>query len=355
MKSDNSRVFEELKDQISSFLSGEYYFLGKHLSGFEDEFAEFSKAPYCVGLSSGTVALQLLLRSLHLPSGSEILVSSFCPIPTVMGILEAGLIPRFVDIQADTLMPNAKNFASRYQKSCKGLMVVHIFGKISPMSEILEFASSENLPVIEDACQACGAIGEDHIPSRKTVGAAMSFYPTKVLGAWGDAGAVLTEREELANELRQLRNYGLDDEFKNQSLGGNYRMDDLQALVLQEKLKHLGKYISQGREIANCYRQELPLRGFQYRSEGELANEHVISYLLRDKDSKEKIRKKFRERSLRSSFHYDYPVYFHQALQCFQKRELPVVRDVSSRIINLPEDTQKMGDELTTLISELSA
>ena len=345
MKSDNPKIFECIKEDISSFLKGDFYLLGESLAQFERQFAKASQVPFCVGVSSGTVAIQLLLRAAQIPRGSEVLVTSFCPIPTIMAILQEGLVPRFVDIDESTLMPMVLDFQKGITDRVKALIVVHIFGKVSPMKEILQFARDNSLQVIEDACQAGGSVGVDHIPGLDSVGAAMSFYPTKILGSFGDAGGILTGDQELVESLKQLRNYGLDESFQNQSIGGNYRMDDLQAMVLLEKLKYLKDYLKKGAQTAAYYRSHLPITQFQSREPGEVANEHVISFRMRNLDSREQVRELYQNLSLRASFHYEFPVYHHKGLRGYQQSPLPVVEQVCKQIINLPQETEKIDPQ----------
>jgi dTDP-4-amino-4,6-dideoxygalactose transaminase len=345
MKYLNCRIFDEIQDEIREFLDQDYYFFGQASEDFQVAFAKFSGVKYFLGTSSGTTALQLLLRSLDLPQGSKVLVSAFTPLPTPMAILEAGLIPHFVDINPKTLTLSMQSLQDEVDENCKVILPVHIFGKVSDMPAIHDFAKSQNLFVIEDACQAAGSRGEGFGLAEKSYGAAMSFYPTKNLGGWGDGGGVLTNDSQCKKRIFQMRNYGLDDNFVSTYIGGNYRLDDLQALVLLKKLQTLPEHnASQNAFVSRC-KAILPNEGFQSISSGEEHNYHVVSYLLPESGKLiGEIRKLYASKNLRTSFFYDSPVYDHKALRCFKSRPLPITEDICSRIINLKNDPELLEE-----------
>ncbi len=341
MKSLNCAIFEELQEEIREFLNRDYYFYGKIAEEFQSKFAEYSGTRYFLGTSSGTTALQLLLRSLNLPAGSKALVSAFTPLATSMAILEAGLIPKYVDIDPKTLTISLESLHNEVDENCKVIIPVHIFGKICDMPPIHKFANSQNLFVVEDACQAVGSKGRGYGLAENSYGAAMSFYPTKNLGAWGDGGGVLTQHSECRDKIVQLRNYGMDDQFLNKSLGGNYRMDDFQALVLLKKLESLPAYNQARNELVDRCKAVLPDAGFQLKDTEEQHNYHVISYLLPEGGRLiEEIRDLYTRKNLRSSFFYGSPVYSYTGLSSFKLRALATTENICSRIINLEDDPE---------------
>jgi dTDP-4-amino-4,6-dideoxygalactose transaminase len=336
----NFKIVENIKAKLDEFVEKPFYLLGGYTKKFELEFAEYSQVRHCKTVANGTIALQLIIRSLDLKVGSKILVTSFCPIPTIMAILQEGFIPKFVDIDKTTLNISRTALEQSYDSECSAVIAVHIFGKLCPMDTISEFCLENNLALIEDACQAIGASHPDFKIGQLSAGAAMSFYPTKNLGSWGDAGGILTNDSEVSHKVACMRNYGLNENFESEMLGGNYRMDDLQALILSEKMVFLESEKQLRNSLRSKYESILDKGALQ---SGEEQNHHVISYLLDDPSKRDAIRALYKEYSLRNSFHYESPVFHFKALKNLSSLHVPNTIDVCSRMINLPQ--QEMDDE----------
>lgn len=338
MNSENVSLFDELKQEFRELLSRDFYVLGEETKNFEKEFADYMGVKYCIGVASGTTALVLLLRVSGLPEGSKVLVPAFTPIPTSMAVFEAGLIPEFVDVDPSTLTIDIDQLERHLDHDVKAIIPVHIFGKLCELNRLHEFAQLHNLKIIEDACQAVGSRHPEYAIGQYSVGAGMSFYPTKNLGCWGDGGAILTNHDYLAEQIFRLRHYGMDTKFESKARGANHRIDELQALVLRKKLKTLEIYNQKRRELASFWKTILNPEGFQRLDDGETHNYHVISYLCESSQQKEAIRKSFAAAGLKSKFFYDHPASEFKGVGISPKFDLDQCNWVSQRVINLYPD-----------------
>ena len=335
MNSENVSLFDQIQDELRNLLSRDFYVLGEETKRFEQQFAEYMGAKHCITVSSGTSALVLLLRACNLPKGSKVLVPAFTPIPTSMAICEAELVPEFVDVDKKSLTIDLNNLERHIDPDVKAIIPVHIFGKLCDLEQINEFAENHKLKIVEDACQAVGSRHPDYSIAQFSIGAGMSFYPTKNLGCWGDGGAILTNSCKLAEKFIEMRHYGFDSNFESKSRGANYRMDELQALVLRKKLTKLENYNQSRRNLAIKWKRLLGEKGFQHLAKDEVHSYHVISYLCEDAYKKETIRKAFKEVGLRDRFFYDYPVQAFSGLNLKPNFHLENCEWIAQRIINL--------------------
>ena len=254
----NQRFEDEFKAKFTSFLDSGYYVLGKNVTAFEKEYAAYCGVTHCIGVGNGLDALRLILEGYiilgDLNKGDEVLVASNTYIATVLAIKQAGLIPVLVESERNTFNFNLEQLEASISEKSKAIMPVHLYGQLSPMKEILNFAKSYNLLVIEDAAQAHGASNnEGNYAGNLGDAAGFSFYPTKNLGALGDAGAVTTNNSELAVVVKKLRNYGSSSKYVNEYVGINSRLDEAQAAFLRIKLPLLDQDNNRRVEIAKKY------------------------------------------------------------------------------------------------------
>lgn len=244
------KVFQSAFERVQQ--SG-WYILGKEVTAFENEFAAYCGTDFCVGVANGLDALVLSLKALQLEKNAEVIVPSNTYIATILAIVQAGLKPVLAepDLQSYNISP--ENIRRAVTSKTKAIMPVHLYGKCCDMAGIMQIAKEFDLFVIEDAAQAHGAM--QHAKRAGSFGhlAAFSFYPTKNLGALGDAGAVTTSDPELAGRLRKLRNYGSAKKYYNDVVGFNSRLDELQAAILREKLVHLDAINAHKKKLAAIY------------------------------------------------------------------------------------------------------
>ncbi len=249
----NKSFFNEYEKEFSSFLESGWYILGKNVSKFENEFANYCGSSHCVGVASGLDALLLGLKALDLKENAEVIVPSNTYIATILAVIQAGFKPVLVEPSILTYNIDPSLIEAHINKNTACILVVHLYGKCCEMDPILDLAKKHKLFVLEDAAQAHGA--EYKGKKAGTFGdiAAFSFYPTKNLGALGDGGAITTDNPLYAERIKSLRNYGSSKKYYNDHLGYNSRLDELQATFLSIKLRSLDEINKHKRKLAKLY------------------------------------------------------------------------------------------------------
>ena len=232
----NKEFEDKFKSQFDEFLNKGWYIMGEGLSRFESSFAAYNKAKFCIGVANGLDALEIGLQVFDFPKDSEIIVPSNTYIATILAIINVGLKPVLVEPDLVTYNINPNLIEQAITLKTKAIMVVHLYGQVAPMEKIVLLAKKYNLEIIEDCAQAHGAtINHQKVGTFGNIGC-FSFYPTKNLGALGDGGAIITSDENLYLKIKALRNYGSEKKYYNKYVGRNSRLDELQAIFLNEKL-----------------------------------------------------------------------------------------------------------------------
>jgi dTDP-4-amino-4,6-dideoxygalactose transaminase len=253
LKKVNQRIIPDYISLLSTELQKGWYILGSQVQTFESNFAVYHNVPFCVGVANGLDALILGLKVFDFPSGSEVLVPSNTYIATILSIVQCGLTPVLVEPNLDDYLIDVTKIESNITSKTVAIMPVHLYGKVCDMNVIMNLAKQYDLKVIEDCAQAHGATF--HGKQAGTFGeiGAFSFYPTKNLGALGDAGAILVQDEVLYEKLKALRNYGSEQKYYNKYLGLNSRLDEVQAIFLNLKLPFLAQINSHKQRLAQIY------------------------------------------------------------------------------------------------------
>lgn len=331
----NKPFEEEIKREIDKIISSGWYILGESVRNFEKEFSTYHSSGETIGVASGLDALILGLRALDLPKGSEILVPSNTYIATILAILQNGLTPILVEPDLATYNISPEEIEKSLTSKTKGILVVHLYGKACEMDRIMEIANDHNLKVIEDCAQAHGAMLDN-----KKVGTfgdigAFSFYPTKNLGAMGDAGAILCRNEELAEKIRALRNYGSHQKYYNKYVGYNSRLDEIQAAILSVKLKYLDKITAHKRELAEIYFKNLngnfiiPVNNQRY-----LDVFHIFNIRHPERD---KLKAYLLKNEIITEIHYPIPPTEQEATkEIFTNVEIPISLEIHKTTLSLP-------------------
>lgn len=227
--------------------------LGSRLDAFERKFADFCRVPHSVGVASGTDAIFLALKALEIGNGDEVITVANTAVPTVAAIRAAGATPVFVDVEEDTSLMDVAQLESAITRHTRCILPVHLFGQMVDMLPLLECANRYGLSVVEDCAQACGATYQGYLAGSLGDAGAFSFYPTKILGAFGDGGLVATSHPELHSRLCRLRFYGMQSGYYAQEEGYNSRLDELQAALLDRKLDRLEHAVTRRQHIAETY------------------------------------------------------------------------------------------------------
>lgn len=246
----------EYEQKAIEVLRSGYYILGKEVEAFEKEFAEYLGIKYCVGVASGLDALWIAFRALGIGQGDEVIVSANAYIACVMGITMNGATPVFVEPdEYDNI--DANKIEEKITHKTKAILAVHLYGQSCDMTKIIDIANKYNLKVVEDCAQSHGTTWYDQVCGTFGDVSCFSFYPTKGLGAFGDAGVIATNNEEIADFVKMFRNYGSKVHYENEVVGANSRLDELQAGLLRIKLKYLDELNEERSRIAKRYEEEI--------------------------------------------------------------------------------------------------
>jgi dTDP-4-amino-4,6-dideoxygalactose transaminase len=302
----------ELDAAIREVLEASWFILGKQGEAFEQEFAAYCGAGHAVGVGSGTEALHLALLASGVGPGDEVITVPNTAVPTACAIDFAGATPVFADIDPATFTLDPAELERRLTPRTKAVVPVHLYGQPADMEPILAFARRHGLRVIDDAAQAHGAEYRGRRVGVLADASAWSFYPSKNLGAYGDAGAVTTNDPELARRLRMLRNYGEEERYYHTIRGFNSRLDEIQAALLRVKLRHLDAWNDRRREIAAHYAERIHHPEIRLPAEAPWARHVYHLYVVRA-PRRDALREHLAAREIGSQIHYPVPIYRQQA------------------------------------------
>ncbi len=340
----NQEVRIELLEVFARVIDSGWYIGGSELQRFEQEFAEYCGAKYCVGVANGLDALSLTLRAWkqlgRLNDGDEVIVPANTYIASVLAITENNLIPILVEPDPATYNLDINSIEQAITPRTKVLLPVHLYGLLTDMPALLSVAKKHGLLVLEDSAQSHGASHKGKKAGAWGDASGFSFYPGKNLGALGDAGAITTNDEELAQVLRALRNYGSHEKYQNLYQGVNSRLDELQAAVLSVKLKHLDTQVSQRREIVQVYLQGiknpkiiLPLPADTQVLEFE---EHVWHLFVIRTAHREALKKHLQDLGVQTLIHYPIPIHKQKAYTDMSELSLPITEAIHDEVLSLP-------------------
>ena len=257
LRRSNQFFFDEYKQAFEKVLESGWYILGDSVSQFEKEFSNFCGTSFCCGLANGLDAMILSLKTFQFQPGDEVIVTANTYIATILAIVHCGLKPVLVEPDIRTYNIDANKIEEKISRRTRAILVVHLYGKVCEMDKIMELANKHSLKVIEDCAQAHGASFKGIKAGAFGHFGAFSFYPTKNLGAIGDAGAAITNDEALYTKVKTLRNYGSGIKYHNELVGYNSRLDELQAALLTIKLKQLDRLNLRKRKLAELYHEGL--------------------------------------------------------------------------------------------------
>lgn len=352
LKKVNLPYAEELKAAFASTLNSGWFILGKEVTHFEANFANYIKAAHCIGVSNGLEAMVLALKALELPLGSEIIVPSNTYIATILAVIQAGHIPVLVEPDICTYNINPDNILAAITPKTKVILVVHLYGKCCNMSAIVPIAETNNLLIIEDCAQAHGALQNGlHAGTFGTMGC-WSYYPTKNLGALGDAGAITTDDTTLDTKLRRLRNYGSDKKYHNEVLGHNARLDEVQAAFLNVKLSHLDQINNHKRLLAQLYLEGLKDSQFILPVVEDGYHDVYHIFTIRHKD-RDKLRQYLLDKGIQTEIHYPVPPTQQTALKGIVDGSFPIAEEIHSTTLSLPCSTAHTAEEIYKVIMAL--
>lgn len=330
----NAALMDELEAAASRVMRSGWYVLGEEVATFEEQFAAYVGARHCIGVANGLDALILSIEALDLPSGSDILVASNTYIATIIAILRAGHKPVLVEPELETFNLDPGRLAAALTPATRAICVTHLFGKSCRMDAIGAFATEHGLRVVEDCAQSHGArLGAQMTGTFGDAGC-FSFYPTKNLGALGDAGAIVTNDDSLADRLRHTRNYGSRQKYVNKYIGVNSRLDELQAALLRVKLNYLDALTEHKRRLAAIYFDGLPdwVRKPRQRND-EFDVYHIFGIRSAERDA---LRQHLLDNGVKTEVHYPIPPHRQAAMQGILSGEYPIADQLHATELSLP-------------------
>lgn len=353
LKAHVAGIREELDRAIARVLESGWFILGEELERFEEEFAAYVGLEHAVGVASGTDAIHLALRALGIGKGDLVLTAPNSAVPTACGITEAGAVPCFADVDLEDGLLDPASVAEQLHRlggRVKAILPVHLYGRAVALEPFRALAERYGIPLIEDAAQAHGAASDGRAAGTVGVIGCFSFYPTKNLGALGDAGALTTDRADLADRFRKLRNYGQEDRYHHVTLGFNSRLDEMQAAILRVKLAHLPGWTQRRREIAARYREAfagLPIGFSRERAEAPSV-EHLFVVRVADRTS---FRESLERDGVGTQIHYPLPIHLQPAYSelGLGRGSFPVAELRARQIVSLPmypEMTESQVDQV---------
>ncbi|MFQ5977118.1 MAG: DegT/DnrJ/EryC1/StrS family aminotransferase [Candidatus Heimdallarchaeota archaeon] len=314
------------------------FILGEFVEDFEKRFAAYCGTRYALGVSSGTTALHLALLALGIGPGDEVITVSNTFIATAEAIHYVGARPIFVDIDRETYTIDCAKIRDRISERTKAILPVHLYGQVCEMDKLLEIAAEYDLKIIEDACQAHGAEYKGKKAGSFGDLACFSFYPTKNLGAIGEAGAILTNNEDLCKKIIMLRNHGQVQKDEHHLIGYNARMSGIQGAALTVKLDYLDRWNAQRRQVANQYNKFLD--SFQKIAtpvEADYRKHTYHLYVIQCPDGAQ-LKNRLAREGIDTRQHYPKPIHLQKAFSHLHHEEgsLPITEDVTKRVLSLP-------------------
>jgi dTDP-3-amino-3,4,6-trideoxy-alpha-D-glucose transaminase len=324
----------DVRAAIARVVDRGWFVLGPELEAFEKEFAAACRAPYAIGVGTGTDALALALRVLDIGPGDEVITSPLSAAYSALAIMMVGARPVFADIDPDRLTLDPRTVEASVTPRTRAIMPVHLYGQPADMPALMKIAARHQLQVVEDCCQAHLATCEGAPIGSFGAAAAYSFYPTKNLGALGDGGALTVADATLAARLRRLRNGGQTDRYQHLEFGINSRLDEMQAAVLRARLAWLPRWTSERRALATEYRHLLagaPVAVPPERDPGHVY--HLFPVLSRDRNS---LQGQLKARGVETLIHYPVPIPRQPALAPERPDQCPIADRVCGEILSLP-------------------
>lgn len=331
----NDPLREQIHAALGRVVDSGRYILGPEVEAFEAEAADFVGVAHGVGVANGTDALHLSLLAADIGPGDEVITTPFSFIATVNAIRYVGATPVLVDIDPRTFNLTAEAIAAAITSRTRAVLPVHLYGQPAPIAEIAALCERHGLALIEDCAQSFGARRGERMTGSFGLAGCVSFYPSKNLGAMGDAGLVVTPSADLAERLRRLRNHGSLEYGVHVETGFNSRLDELQAAVLRIKLRELEGYNAARREAARTYARHLAGLPLELPYE-DPAGEHIYHQYTVLCEDRDRLRGRLAEAGVASALHYRLPLHHQEVLSGLASGPLPVAEDVARRCLCLP-------------------
>jgi dTDP-4-amino-4,6-dideoxygalactose transaminase len=334
--SDYIELRAEIDHAISRVLESGWFILGNEVTQFEQAFSDYVGVKYAIGVNSGSDALFLALKALGIGSMDEVITTSLTMVSTSDAIVRCGATPVFVDIAPDTYCVDVNKLEEKITERTKAILPVHLYGHPADLDPIMQLAERYELFVVEDTCQAHGALYKGKIVGGFGDMGCFSFYPTKNLGSYGDGGIVVTNDSDLAKNVEMLRNYGQSQRYHHDIIGINSRLDELQAAILRVKLTRLDEWNKMRRELAKYYAELLEQTDIKLPVEKGYAK-HVYHQFVVQLSQRDELQRYLKTNSVQTQIHYPIPVHMQKAYEDVgDSANLPATETACAEILSLP-------------------
>ncbi len=353
LKAQYESIKKEIDQAISNVILDSAFVGGKYLKNFEQNFSNYTEAKHCIGVGNGTEALFIALKILGIGEGDEVITVANSFIATSEAITITGAKVVFVDCDKNTYNINTQKIEKIITNKTKAIIPVHLYGQPANMDPIIETAQRHNLHIVEDSAQAHGAVYKGRKTGTITPIACFSFFPSKNLGAYGDAGAIVTNDEELAEKARMFANHGRKEKYMHEFEGINSRLDGLQAAILDVKLKHLEKWKERRRSIAKMYDEELKETVITPYVLPDVRHVYHL-YVIRVKN-RNKVREFLAEKEIHTGIHYPIPLPFLNAYSYlgYKPEDFPTIYSLKDEILSLPIHGDMTDEQVEYVIKQL--
>lgn len=346
-------IKDKFLPEFHNLVNGGHFCLGPYVEQFEQQFAEFVGSNYAIGVNSGTSAIHLALIAAGIQPGDKVLVPAQTFIATIWAILYIGAIPLFCDVEYETGNIDIVDAEKKVTSDTKAIIPVHLYGQPANLNKIINFANQYQLKVIEDACQAHGAVFNNKQVGTHGLLGCFSFYPGKNLGAFGEGGIIVTNDEPIAKRLSALRQHAQHERYVHEEVGYNYRMEGIQGLVLSQKLVHLIDWTNLRRKIAQQYLShlsDLPLQ-LPYI----INQDHVYHLFVIRTPHRDSLRSWLQERNIMTGLHYPVPLHQQPCLKFLNHKvnDFPITNEFSNHGLSLPIFAGMTDIEVERVIEEI--
>jgi dTDP-4-amino-4,6-dideoxygalactose transaminase len=354
LKAQYALLKDEILVSLNEVAESTAYVLGPKVASFEKDFAAYAGTKHCVGVNSGTSALHLALICAGVGAGDEVISVPMTFIATSWAISYAGATPVYVDVDPDTATMDASQVEKQITRRTKALLPVHLYGQAADMEPLLDVSRRHGIPIVEDVAQAHGATYRGRKVGTMGQTGCFSFYPGKNLGAYGEAGAVVTDDDAIAARMRRLRDHAQAQRYHHDEIGFNYRMDGFQGAVLGIKLKHLEGWTNSRIELAEKYLSmlsdlpvELPVRREDRR--------HVWHLFVARHPKRDRIREELEKRGIQTGLHYPIPLHLQKAYQHlgYRQGDFPVSERIGRECFTLPLFPEMTAEQQAAVVAAL--
>jgi dTDP-4-amino-4,6-dideoxygalactose transaminase len=347
---------EEILSGIEKVFESMHLFLGENVQSLEKEFAQFCGVKHAIGISDGTAALNIILRAMDIGAGDEVITTTHTFIATAEAIVLAGAKPVFVDIDPNTYLMDVSQVEARINANTKAILPVHLYGQTVDMDPLNELAVKYGLRVVEDACQAHGALYKGSKAGSLGDAAAFSFYYSKNLGAYGEGGMITTSDDKIARKARMIRDHGSERRYYHDLIGFNARLDEIQAVILRAKLPHLEEWTERRRQHSARY-SEL-LKGSPVVAPVQLPdNRHVYHLYVIRSPNRDTLQTFLKEKGIGTGIHYPVPVHLQNSMSYlgYKAGNFPVTEQVVGQILSLPLYAELTDEQIDNVVKGIMA